>query len=366
MASTAAPPRSTRTPKKSTVSVLEPLGPVALRWAVLVLAVGATLALWPFWAPLVLAAWFAHIARPLQARFGRWMHKRERGAGVATVLLVIVGLAPLAVISLSLAAEASDIIERFSKSQNARETFGALLSGNSNGGTPQSPTQLDLSTAIELGRQHGMSAISTASRVAGATTRGVVGMVIFVYGFYVFLVHGRSIYEWLRDHSPLEQRHFERLAGAFTQTGRGLLIGFGLTAMIQGVVAAIGYLILGIPHALVLGLLTAIAALIPAVGTGLVWVPLAAGLAIFGHWGQAIGVLAIGSVVSLGDNFLRPALSRYGKLDLPMFLLFVAMLGGFAAFGGWGLLLGPVLVRLSIEGLEILREKRAEPSAAGR
>ena len=295
------------------------------------------------------------------------MGKRERGAGVATVLLVIVGLAPLVVISLSLAAEASDIVERFSKSKDARETFGAILSGNSNGGaSPQVPTKLDARTAIDLGRQHGMSALTTASRVAGATTRGVVGMVVFVYGFYVFLVHGRSIYEWLRDHAPLDRSHFERLAGAFTQTGRGLLIGFGLTALIQGVIAAIGYLILGIPHALVLGLLTAIAALLPAVGTGLVWVPLASGLAIFGHWGQAIGVLVIGCVVSVGDNFLRPALSRYGKLDLPMFLLFVAMLGGFAAFGGWGLLLGPLLVRLSIEGLEILRHARDQAASAAR
>jgi predicted PurR-regulated permease PerM len=50
-------------------------------------------------------------------------------------------------------------------------------------------------------------------------------------------------------------------------------------------------------------------------------------------------------------------LARYGKLSLPTFLLLIAMIGGLAMFGPWGVALGPLLVRLAVEGLQILREQ---------
>jgi predicted PurR-regulated permease PerM len=73
-------------------------------------------------------------------------------------------------------------------------------------------------------------------------------------------------------------------------------------------------------------------------------------------------LLAVGAVVSVVDNFIRPLLSRYGELELPTFLLLIAMLGGVAAFGAFGLLLGPLMVRLSLEGWEILHDEGLEPS----
>jgi predicted PurR-regulated permease PerM len=123
--------------------------------------------------------------------------------------------------------------------------------------------------------------------------------------------------------------------------------------------------IIDVPQALVLGLLTTFAALIPSVGTGLVWAPLALGLAVASHMGQAAAVLVLGCVISVADNFIRPILSRHARLDLPTFLLFVAMLGGIAMFGTWGLLLGPLFVRLGVEALRLGRE-RNELGDAGR
>jgi len=76
-----------------------------------------------------------------------------------------------------------------------------------------------------------------------------------------------------------------------------------------------------------------------------------------GRTGQAIAVVALGCVISVADNFIRPLLSRYAKLDLPTFLLFIAMLGGIAVFGTWGLLLGPLCVRLGVEALRVGRER---------
>jgi predicted PurR-regulated permease PerM len=74
--------------------------------------------------------------------------------------------------------------------------------------------------------------------------------------------------------------------------------------------------------------------------------------------GHAAAVVGLGTVISVADNFMRPLLSRVANLDLNGFVLFVAMLGGIAIFGTWGLLLGPLAVRLGVEGLRIGRERR--------
>jgi predicted PurR-regulated permease PerM len=88
-----------------------------------------------------------------------------------------------------------------------------------------------------------------------------------------------------------------------------------------------------------------------------VWAPLTLGLALAGRMGEAAAVLVLGCVIAVADNFIRPMLSRHAHLDLPTFLLFVAMLGGIGMFGTWGLLLGPLFVRLGVEALRIGRER---------
>jgi predicted PurR-regulated permease PerM len=116
-------------------------------------------------------------------------------------------------------------------------------------------------------------------------------------------------------------------------------------------------MVLDVPQALALGLLTLVFSLVPAVGTALVWAPVAAGLAMTGRVtagvGLAIyGILVIGSI----DNLARPWLTRYGKLQLPGFIVLVSMFGAVEIFGGWGILFGPLIVRLAKEALEIRRE----------
>ncbi|HYP87219.1 MAG TPA: AI-2E family transporter, partial [Polyangiaceae bacterium] len=195
-----------------------------------------------------------------------------------------------------------------------------------------------------------------AKTLFGALTVIAVGVVVFVAAFYTFLLQGPQLYDWLVSHTPIGRERFHRFANAFVEVGRGLLIGVVLTALLQGAVATVGYVVCGVPQALVLGLVTVFASLIPSIGSGLVWAPVTAGLAFSGRPGAAAAMLAIGCVVSVVDNLVRPLLARYGELRMNGLLLFIAMLGGIAVFGAGGLLLGPLLVRLATEGLTILRE----------
>jgi predicted PurR-regulated permease PerM len=326
----------------------------SLSWVVLILTLGALLAFYPFWAPLLLAAWMANLARPLHSKLGRRTGARGRAAGVVTVALVVLSLAPLVIIGLSLVASAIDTLQSLQGAGGLRKSFSAMLASE----PTLSRRDWNLQQVLELARRHGGGAVSTASRVFGMATSAVVGLFIFVYGFYSCLVDGRRAHDWLLVHSPLERRHFTRLVAAFTETGRGLILGVGLAALLQGVLATIGYVVIGVPQALVLGLLTTFAALIPAIGTGLVWVPITIGLFMAGRTKAAIAVLALGTAISVADNFARPHFSRTAHLHLPAFVLFVAMLGGISVFGAWGLLAGPLFVRLALEGWRLYREER--------
>lgn len=94
------------------------------------------------------------------------------------------------------------------------------------------------------------------------------------------------------------------------------------------------------------------------------WVPLAIGLLASGQYWRSGELIAMGAAVSVIDNFIRPVLARFGHLHLPTFVVLISMLGGVAAFGATGALLGPLVVRLCVESLAIASERRAQAIAA--
>ncbi len=174
---------------------------------------------------------------------------------------------------------------------------------------------------------------------------------------YTFLLHGTELWTWTVSHSPLSAKHMERLKNAFQETGRGLLIGVGLTCVVQGLVAAIAYLCLQIPRWYALGVLTGLCSLIPILGTAIVWIPITIGLFIQQAHLKAVimivvGVFAIGSV----DNLLRPVFSKLGSLQMSTLLLLLTIFGGLELLGAWGALLGPLIVRLATEAIALVRE----------
>lgn len=312
----------------------------------------------PLWVPIVLAAWSAILTRPLQQRVAKLVGGRSRAAGMVTVVLVLAVLTPVVITALSLFGSLVDLATRVSQTEDGVQAMNALIASESG---PEPMNLADTRQLFELIRRHGMSALGTVRELFGAVAAVAVGLFVFVFAFYTFLVDGPRMYLWLLDHSPLSAAHSERMVAAFAETGRGLFLSLGGTALFQGTLATIGYLIIGVPQALLLGMLTFVGSFIPLIGTALVWAPVTAGMLLLDRSGQAVAVLVLGLVVSSLDNFVRPWLSRYGHLQLPTFVIFVAMLGGIAAFGAAGPLLGPLIVRLAAEALHIWREERSEP-----
>src|SRR6476620_11243007 len=90
---------------------------------------------------------------------------------------------------------------------------------------------------IALVREHGAQALDIASNIAGAAANAVVAVIIFFYAAYVFLVDGPDMYAWIERHAPFNEHVTGRFALAFEETGRGLIIGSGLTALVQAAIS---------------------------------------------------------------------------------------------------------------------------------
>ena len=331
-----------------------------LGWVVGALAVAGLLVLAPYATPIVLGTWVAEIMRPLQHRLGARLRGRARVAAVLVSALVLVFLAPLVLACVSLASEVIALYHQLSASQSVQESLVLLVQGDNL--EPAAAPGIDrlswnAGQILSLVREHGSRAWSVVRTVAGATTTTLLSLFVFLFTVFAVLANRAAARAWLHAHMPLRTEHLERLSRAFFETGRGLIVGQGMTALSQAAIALVAFLSLGVPRALALGLLTGVAALVPMFGPALVWAPVAAGLALAGRTGGAavlvgVGVLIIGSM----DNIARPIFARYAHLELPTVVLLVSIFGGLSVMGPAGLVLGPLLVRLAIEALRIWRD----------
>ncbi len=143
-----------------------------------------------------------------------------------------------------------------------------------------------------------------------------------------------------------------RMLSVAGNTVRSVVFGILGTALVQALVAAIGFWVAGVPSPFLLGLLTFLLALIPA-GPPLVWAPAALWLFHEGHAGWGVFMAAWGVLVISGiDNFVRPYLISRTS-NLPFIIVLLGVVGGVMAFGLIGLFLGPVLLAV---GFALARE----------
>ena len=317
---------------------------------VVVVTVASFLLLWPLLPWILFAIWAGTLARPLHTWLGNHLGQRPRlAAAVATLGLVLL-VAPVIVLLASLTDDAVALVRRAVATDRVQNLLHALGSRN---GSDAGSTDIAGLILSQGGR-----AWSLAQQIAGTAARVLIGLVIAIGGLYSVLVDGSRWYAWLEAHALVSTTTFRRLAGALVETGRGLFFGILGAGFAQAVVATGLYVALGVPQPYALGLLTLACSIIPAVGTSIVWLPVSIALAVSGHDVAAIVLLACGFlVIGTIDNFVRPYLIRRGHLQLPTFIVALAMFGGVATLGPRGVILGPLILRLAKEVLSIVRER---------
>jgi predicted PurR-regulated permease PerM len=323
------------------------------RGLLLALMIAGALVVLPFWSWLVLAIWVGQFVRRAVPPLTRLTGRRQRAAAILTAALVALLLVPLGLLLYRLIGEGIALARKLADSPEVKDAFEQLVTTGPRG------DEGDGAEPFGLLVQHGDRAWSLASLVLSIAANVLLGLFVFLSTTYAVLADGPRAYRWFEDHLPIDRRITRRLASAFTETGHGLFIGVGGAGLAQALVATVAYAALGVPDALVLGLLTLMASVIPSVGTGMVWVPVAIGLALVGRVTDAIVLGAIGvAVIGAIDNLVRPILSRRGHLALPSILIMVSMFRGIALVGAAGLILGPLVLRLAKEGLLIERDAR--------
>ncbi|MGH9333068.1 MAG: AI-2E family transporter, partial [Vicinamibacteria bacterium] len=133
-----------------------------------------------------------------------------------------------------------------------------------------------------------------------------------------------------------------------------------LVPVVQGLLAIVGFWIFGLPSPFFWGTVLIFAAVIPGIGSPLVWVPAAIYLLVASSWWQGVGLILYGTlIIGVADNIIKPIL-LHGTARMHTFTAFLSILGGLLTFGPPGILLGPVIFSILLSMVRIRHEHGAE------
>lgn len=314
----------------------------------------------PFIGALIVAATFALIFFPVHVWVRRKIiENRSVSAGISTIVAVLTLALPLLVFGWLLLNESREFYPKTSQWLSALSQkdlditipdrfkpyvsldVGEILAGN-------------LKTLQEKITRSGAGLLKNIFFF-------LVNFMVMVFSLFALFRDGERFLHWLIDLIPMDQEYKHRVANQLSVTTMAVVRGLLLTAIIQGFIGAFGYWLAGVKAPALFGLLTSFAALVPFVGTSLVWLPLSALMYFLSGAKTGLFVLIWGAVaVGLTDNFLRPILIGRGA-KLPIFLLFLGIIGGMKVYGPLGLFLGPLLISCVIVFLQIYREAKNLP-----
>ncbi len=186
------------------------------------------------------------------------------------------------------------------------------------------------------------------------------GGIIFFVSLYYFFKNGDSLRDTVTSVSPLRTDYNEKIFTKLRISIISVVQGSLFVAVLQGLFAGFGFLVFGVPSALLWAGVAMFAALIPGIGTSLVVLPAVLYLYLTGNPIHAVCLLVYGLiVVSLIDNVLKPKLMERGMLIHPFFILLSAI-GGIFFFGPIGFLLGPLVLGFLFVILELYSSTKTE------
>ncbi len=333
----------------------------ALGWTAMAAAAAIVWIVMPVGLGILLGTLLAFTLQPvferLLPRFGaRW-------SALFTVVVSTLGLAgSTAGLAWLLFSKGASLAREWITSLGPEGHVGALLNrvGRLTDRVGIAPDEL-ARRARALAENAATRAAAIAEALLSTTASSLLALFFAMMSMHFILRNWDAITHRAEEAFPLRPDYTAALFDEFRRVGRATLLGTIGTGVAQGVLATIGYWISGLPEPLFFGAATAVASLIPAVGTLLVWVPVGVGLILSGHPGRGILELVWGAlaVAGVSDYVIRPLLVGGKKGDMPALVTFAALLGGVEVFGVKGLIVGPVVMSLAIAVLRLYtRETR--------
>jgi predicted PurR-regulated permease PerM len=336
--------------------------------AALVVSLGVVvLVLLPFFSVILLAVLAAGMINPWYAKLVTALGGRRRTAGVLVCLaLIAVLLVPLYIIAQEVSQEALGIYE-LSTTQ--------LTEGNLRGMLEERREQIEefasvlrpFGVVLTVDRAYELIATSGV-RIGGFFYKQGVAMakhlVRFVFGFifwvlilYYLLVDGPVFRDWLEDTLPLPADEQRLVGERFMDMASSLVIGNGVAGIIQGIAGGLVFSLVGLHAAILWGVVMAILAFIPVIGISLVYVPFSLILLLAGETSRAIALFVpLAIIATVVEYWMKPLLVGR-RTQMHILLVFLSLIGGAAAFGAVGLLLGPLMMAVFLTLLGIYRER---------
>ena len=334
----------------------------------LVVAVSLAFAwiVWPFFAAVFWATVLAILFAPLYRRLLRSMYQRRTLAAVTSVLIILViVILPSALIGAMLLQEALGVYDRVQSGElSFARYFQQVL-----GAQPDWVTnQLDrwglnsvsaVQERLSSGFTKGMQLLATqALNVGQNALEFFVGLFIMLYLLFFLLRDGSELLQRIRSAMPLPDELQRNLFGKFTNVIRATIKGSVVVAIVQGALGGLIFWFLGVHAPVLWAVVMAFLSLLPAVGTGIVWLPVAIYLLATGATWQGLILIAYGVlVIGLVDNILRPIL--VGKdTKMPDYVVLISTLGGMVVFGLNGFVIGPVIAAMFIAVWSVVAASR--------
>src|SRR3989441_2181127 len=148
---------------------------------------------------------------------------------------------------------------------------------------------------------------SSAFGLVGTATRVALNLTISLFGLFYLLLQPQETWQAVQPYIPFSAKNTEKLRQRFRDVTSATIIGTGVTAAIQGILVGLGFWLTGLPNAVFWGVVTMVFAILPVVGSGLVWAPGAVALIISGRSGPGLLLLLWGAVVVGNvDYVIRP------------------------------------------------------------
>jgi predicted PurR-regulated permease PerM len=300
------------------------------------------------------------VLNPVQVRLARWLRGRPQVSAavlVVAVLLLVVG--PILAMSAVAVREATEGVRFLLETARSEGMIGLAQ---------RLPSPLDEYAARALAyigdfgaaidaqvRQQGGKAASAVGAAVVATGSLLFQLTMMLIALFFLLTGGRELVAWIDGVSPLRRGQTHELLAECRKVSYSVVVSTVLTAGVQTAVALIGYLIAGVPQAMFFTGVTFFFALIPAIGAAAVCVVAALVLLATGHPYMAGFLAAWGIlVVGLVDNVAKPFLIK-GDVEMHGAVVFFALIGGIAAFGMVGLLIGPLAVAMLLALLRMYK-----------
>jgi predicted PurR-regulated permease PerM len=298
----------------------------------------------PFLVPLLWAVVFAVFFYPWYAKLEpRW--GRTVAASVAMIVVTLIIIVPSLLLMVSFIRQAgvamTDLENALSPGNMPRlERAWTWTQVNL---LNQRPTDL-----ADLTRQATAYATSLIAARAGSLLRNVVERILDLFvtilAMFFLFRDGSHFVNLARRMLPFDPAHRDRMLAQARDLTRATVISSLAVAAIQGLLGGLAFAVLGLNAPIFWGIMMGFFALLPFGGTWIIWLPAALWLLAVGNLGRGIALIVIGAtVVGTADNVLRPLLLS-GRTRLNGLTVFISLLGGIAAFGLVGLVLGPVVV----------------------